>query len=101
MAAQNQVPMASDGPCPPPCNPRIFKEGKTVVALYGSSNAIERWVQAVAKRADALVDWHFFGGRANVLHLGDDESRARVLKAIDELVPSLEANCGVVHKYSA
>lgn len=31
------------------------------------------------------MDWHYSGGRANVLHLGDDESRQRALDAIREL----------------
>ena len=77
--------MATDGPTPPPCNPKIFKHGTGVCVVDGSSNAVERWVKAVAKKANAQVDWHYSGGRANVLHLGDDESRQRVLNAIHEL----------------
>lgn len=77
--------MATDGPTPPPCNPDIFKNGKGICVLTGRSNAVERWVQAVAKKAEAQVDWHYSGGRGNVLHLGDDESRQRVLNAIEEL----------------
>lgn len=77
--------MATDGPTPPNCNEEIFKNGTGVCVLDGSSNVVERWVQAVAKKANAQVDWHYSGGRANVLHLGDDESRQRVLDAIEEL----------------
>ncbi len=77
--------MATDGPNPPPCNPWIFKFGKGVCVLDGSSNAVERWVRSVAKRAHARVDWHYSGGRANVLHLGFSMSRQRVLNAIYEL----------------
>jgi hypothetical protein len=77
--------MATDGPDPPPCNPEIFKNGRTVCVLDGSSNAVERWVQSVAKKANAQVDWHYSGGRANVLHLGDDDSRQRVLEVIENL----------------
>lgn len=82
--------MATDGPTPPPCDDEIFKNGETVVILDGSSNAVERWVQSVAKQANARVDWHYFGGRANVLHLGDADSRQRVLATIRELEPKLE-----------
>src|SRR3990167_7598907 len=82
--------MATDGPTPPPCNPDIFKNGKGVCVVDGSSNAVERWVQSVAKKANAQVDWHYSGGRANVLHLGDDESRQRVLNAIKELEGELK-----------
>ena len=82
--------MATDGPDPAPCNPDIFKKGRGVCVVDGSSNAVERWVQSVAKKANAQVDWHYSGGRANVLHLGDDESRQRVLNAIKELEGELK-----------
>lgn len=82
--------MATDGPTPPPCSPEIFKKGKGVCVVDGSSNAVERWVKKVAKKANAQVDWHYSGGRANVLHLGDDESRQRVLSAISELEGELK-----------
>ncbi len=82
--------MATDGPTPRPCNPNIFKNGKGVCVVDGSSNAVERWVKSVAKNAKAKVDWHYSGGRANVLHLGDNESRQRVLNAIDELKDELD-----------
>lgn len=77
--------MTTDGPNPAPCNPDIFKEGRGVCIVDGSSNAVERWVRSVAKKANAQVDWHYSGGRANVLHLCDDASRQRVLNAISEL----------------
>lgn len=77
--------MATDGPDPAPCNPEVLKKGRGVCVVQGSSNAVERWVQSVAKKANAQVDWHYSGGLANVLHLGDDASRQRVLNAISEL----------------
>jgi len=82
--------MATDGPTPAPCNPDIFKKGRGVCVVDGSSNAVERWVQSVARKANAQVDWHYSGGRANVLHLGDDASRQRVLNAINELEGELK-----------
>ncbi len=82
--------MATDGPTPAPCNPKIFKHGKGICVVDGSSNAVERWVKAVAKKAKAQVDWHYSGGRANVLHLGNDESRQRVINAIHELEGELK-----------
>ena len=82
--------MATDGPTPTPCNPNIFKNGKGVCIIDGSSNAVERWVQMVAKKANAQVDWHYSGGRANVLHLGNEASRQRVLNAIEELKGKLQ-----------
>ncbi len=82
--------MATDGPNPPPCDQEIFRKGQAVAAINGSSNAVERWVKAVAKKARARVDWHYSGGIAQVLHLGDRESRARVYAAMRELEPKLK-----------
>lgn len=82
--------MATDGPAPAPCNSEIFKNGQGVCVLDGSSNAIERWVQSIAKKADAQVDWHYSGGLANVLHLGDEASRERVFAAINEFKSELD-----------
>ena len=84
--------MATDGPTPPPCDPEIFKKGQGVCIIDGSSNAVERWVQAVAKKANARVDWHYSGGRANVLHLGNGASRRRVLAAISALKGELKGH---------
>lgn len=89
--------MATDGPDPPPCDPEIFENGKTVCIAHASSNVMERWVLAIAAKANARVDWHFYGGRANILHLGDAESRRRVLDAINELIPEL--NGQILRKY--
>jgi hypothetical protein len=82
--------MATDGPTPQPCDPRIFKDGKGLCIVDGSSNAVERWVQSIAKKANAQVDWHYSGGRANVLHLGDAESYQRALNAVRELQGELK-----------
>ncbi len=82
--------MATDGPTPPPCNPEIFKKGEGVCVVDGSSNAVECWVKKIARKANAQIDWHYSGGRANVLHLGDAASRQRVLNAISELEGELE-----------
>lgn len=72
------------------CDEDIFQKGKTVAALDARSVDAEAWVQEVAKKADAKVDWHYSGGIANVLHLGDAESRERVLSAIEELRSNLK-----------
>ncbi len=74
--------MATDGPTPASCDQEIFQKGEPVAFLDGSSNAVENWVQEVAKKANARVDWHYSGGIAQVLHFGDMESRRRVEKAI-------------------
>jgi hypothetical protein len=87
-----EIYMATDGPTPKPCDSEIFENGRNVCIVSGKSNAIERWVQSVARKANANVDWHYSGGIGNVLHLGDDTSRQRVLKAIEELKAELEGS---------
>lgn len=82
--------MASKKSIPPPCNDDIFKNGKGVCVVSGACNDVEEWVQMIAKEANAQVDWHYSGGRANVLHLGDDESRQRVLAAIEKFAGELK-----------
>lgn len=77
--------MATDGPTPPGCNSEIYKHGRSVCLVDGCSNAVEMWVKKVAVLANTRVDWHYVGGRANVLHLGDPESRQRVLHAVKTL----------------
>lgn len=81
---------ATDGPVPMPCDHEIFTRGEPIAFLCGSSNALERWVCAVAKRANARVDWHISGGIGQMLHLGDETSRSRVEQAIDELAETLD-----------
>jgi len=77
--------MATDGKTPKPCDPKIFSEGQSVFLTDSiPSNAMERWVQKVAHLSEQPVDWHFVGGRANVLAMGDIE---RVKTAIQHLMP--------------
>jgi hypothetical protein len=73
---------ASGAPLPPPCDDEVFKKGKSIVALDAASEHAEEWVQAVAKSSGQRVDWHYSGGIANVLFLGD---RAKVMAAIEAM----------------
>lgn len=73
-----------------PCNPDIFQHGTPIVAIDGRPEPVERWVQSIALDSDSLVDWHYSGGIASVLHLGDTESRERVDKSITKLSKELD-----------
>lgn len=71
----------------PPCDDDIFKNGHSVCQLYTEapgSARLETFVQAVAKQSAQRVDWHFSGGIANVLYIGDE---CRVVDAIQLLLP--------------
>ena len=80
------------GYSPPPCNADIFKNGDSIAALDARSSPAERWVRMVAKAAHARLDWHYYGGVAHVLHLGDDASRLRVVAAMRELENELDGH---------
>ena len=86
--------MATDGPDPKPCDQEIYNNGRLVAVAYGSSNMMENWVKSVAKKASARVDWHYAGGRAQILHLGDGASFERAQAAVKELEPELVKNGG-------
>jgi hypothetical protein len=79
------VSMSSDGPTPPLCKSEIFRDGQGICILDGRSNAVETWVKKLAVKANAQVDWHYSGGRANVLYLGDEDTKQRILNAIEKL----------------
>jgi len=81
--------MAKDGPTPLHCKTDIFKNGKQLCVATGNSQAAEQWVRTIARQASTRVDWHYFGGRVNVLHLGDDASRQRAIAKVKELASQL------------
>lgn len=68
------------------CGPEVAKQGRYVCTLDGPSKdrrqAIETWVQTFAKEIGAHLDWHYSGGRAIVLHLGDDATHQRIRDAL-------------------
>lgn len=67
------------------CDPEIYRKGRGLCVIDAWSRPAERWVRLVAKKSGARIDWHYSGGRANVLHLGDEASYRRALNAIEEL----------------
>ncbi len=77
--------MATDGPDPTPCDPKLFEDGTLMFVSHTiPSNAMEQWVQSVAKDCEQPVDWHFAGGRACVLALGDLD---KVMASMRKLMP--------------
>lgn len=66
--------------------------------VCGSSWQVEEWVREVARRSEAKVDWHYSGGIAQVLHLGDVQSRERVHRIMRKLEKRLDKG-GYVMRY--
>ncbi len=82
--------MTTDGVIPPPCNEDIFRNGKPIAFLDGRSSAIETWVKRVSTVANAHIDWHYSGGVAQVLYLGDTTDKMRIIATIQELASTLQ-----------
>jgi hypothetical protein len=68
------------------CDAEVFAKGEPLLAMDGWAEDVEPWVQKVAKRSGQRVDWHYSGGVAQVLVLGD---RAKAMRAVDELESDL------------
>ncbi len=76
-------------PQPPPCDRDVYTDGTPVFRTDTiRSFNLEPWVQKVAALSGQRVDWHFAGGRAIVLALGD---LAKVRAALIELLPEHDA----------
>lgn len=75
---------------PPPCNPDIFQKGIPILLLTGPSHKIEALVSGVAAKAQSQTDWHYSGGVAQILHLGDDASLKRTVAAFSEAFPTMD-----------
>lgn len=59
---------------PPRCDEAIYREGRTIFVLddYGVGNrGVERWVRSLAEASGQRVDWHYAGGLAVVLYIGE------------------------------
>jgi hypothetical protein len=79
--------MATDGPDPIPCDQEIYDRGEPVCMTHSiSSNRMEAFVRSVAVSTGQRVDWHFMGGRAVVLVIGDaDKVRASIGARLSDL----------------
>jgi hypothetical protein len=80
-----------------PCNPKIFTEGKSILAIDGKSRNVETWVRKIAQQAKVLIDWHYSGGIAHVLLLGDIGDWERAQEHIEMLSPKLIGR--IIRKY--
>jgi len=78
----------------PKCKKHIFLKGKSFLiasTFECGSEKFEEWVQKVdaALPGHTEVDWHYSGGRANMLYVGN---RDAVAKAVQELISECPAD---------
>lgn len=67
---------------PTPCDNKLFQEGHMAGVVAGPpSFMVEAWVQMIAKKAKAPVDWHYAGGRGRgrILCYEKDLKRVRLM----------------------
>lgn len=65
------------------CDREVFEKGVPLVVIDGWAKDVEPWVQKVAARSGQRVDWHYSGGRAQVLVLGDHEKALAAARALE------------------
>lgn len=68
-----------------PCDPEVKAHELVVCTLEGSSEKVEAWVVKLREMSGSRLDWSFgiVDPRvASVLHMGDDKSLVRAIKAI-------------------
>jgi hypothetical protein len=71
--------MSTYHPGIPNCDQEVFQKGRSILAMSADSQSAEDFVVAVRERSGQRVDWHYSGGIAHVLYIGD---REKVLEAV-------------------
>ena len=71
------------------CDADLYENGRTVCLLHGCSTAIEAVVVRVRESLGVPLDWHFIGGRANVLTAAatPPEMDAKIREHINAALP--------------
>lgn len=87
----------------------IFRNGHAVATLDACRHRAEVFVQAVARASKQRVDWHYSGGIANVLYLGNHtkvmralvRSRYRLTSAMPRQIGECGSCSGATHRPGA
>lgn len=70
---------------PPDCDPQIYEKGQAILMMAGLSSRENQTICAAARAwlpAGTLMDWHFIGGRAVFLVIGDRIAAIHALKCV-------------------
>jgi hypothetical protein len=80
---------------PQPCDREVFEKGQPLLAAYtgpvGGAEIFEFWIRNLAKLSGQRIDWHYSGGIAQVLFIGD---RSAIVSAIEQL--EIPSGCGIM-----
>lgn len=84
------------------CDSEVFAKGAPLLladtGAVGGAAMFEKWVQRVAEVSGQRVDWHYSGGVAQVLVLGD---HAKATEAARGLGPELPGQVRIMRWCSA
>lgn len=92
------------------CDDEIFKRGHSICALDACKHRAELFAREVASLSGQRVDWHYSGGIANVLYIGDHSKVAAAVRDAEPLLGVIlvrrSGECGScpddeVHRYGA
>lgn len=80
------------------CDADVFKDGHAIALLDACMYRAEAFRMAVAKESGQRVDWHYSGGRVNMLYLGDfakvDAAVSKLAPTLEDALPRKEGECG-------
>ena len=71
----------------PQCDSIIFQNGSSIAVFDAGSKEMEEFVSKIRGISKQQVDWHYSGGRANLLFIG---KRKKVEEAIKSLLPEFK-----------
>jgi hypothetical protein len=73
------------------CDTEVFEKGEPLLLAdtgeVGDNKLFEVWVQRVARSSGQRVDWHYSGGIAQVLVLGDLEQAGAAARSLESDLP--------------
>lgn len=70
------------------CDTEVYESGDTIAWMTGPSTVIEALVVRVRELTGARIDWHYAGGRACVLMLGDAKAKVKAREELERGVPT-------------
>jgi len=70
-----------------PCDPKIFEKGECIGTIHTyPSTQVEAFVRHAAHVSGQKIDWHYAGGRGQILTLAkSEEDKSAVIQAFFDL----------------
>jgi hypothetical protein len=81
----DSLPPCDDDDSLPLCDHDVFQHGKSLLAADThacGASGFDAWIQEVARASHQRVDWHYSGGVAHVLYVGDRDAVMEAARGI-------------------